>query len=83
MARQEGAKNQALMIEKFCAVAKHCLAYNNFFSTFAVTGALDFERVRKLKDAWALVPKKVLKTIQQVSATEMAVVAGEKIAKAR
>lgn len=67
VAHQDGAKHQALMIEKFAQVAKYCLAVNNLFSIFAIIGALDFDRVRNLTDAWALVPKKALKIIHRVS----------------
>jgi hypothetical protein len=59
IAAQVTPKDQAAMIEKFVTVSRHCLGLQNFFSVFAVVGALDFENVRKLKDAWLLVSKKV------------------------
>ena len=59
VATQTTAKSQAAMIDKFAEVARRCLAHHNFFSVFAILGALDFPDVRRLADAWALVSKQV------------------------
>lgn len=68
---QEGTKAQASMIAKFIEVAQLCLRLRNAFSIFAILGALDFPQVRKLKDAWDLVPKKLLKVKKKLEDTIM------------
>mmetsp|Transcript_21541 Transcript_21541/g.64107 ORF Transcript_21541/g.64107 Transcript_21541/m.64107 type:complete len:1164 (+) Transcript_21541:247-3738(+) len=52
------AKERAAMITKFIKVAEHCLKLGNFFSLFAVLGALCFPEVARLRSAWERVPEK-------------------------
>ena len=54
------------MIIKFLNVANLCLLMNNLNSVFSVVGALGFPEVKKLKDAWEMVPKKSKKIMEHV-----------------
>eukprot|EP00048_Salpingoeca_helianthica_P017370 m.236897 g.236897 ORF g.236897 m.236897 type:complete len:733 (-) comp20824_c0_seq1:75-2273(-) len=68
---QQTPKEQAGMISKFAEVVRHCLAQRNLYSVFAIVGALGFPKIRKLKDAWDLVPRKVARYLQQLEETIM------------
>jgi len=57
------AKDQAALIGKFIRTADHSVHLGNFFSLFAILGALCFPAVTRLRTAWEKVPDK-LKRLQ-------------------
>lgn len=56
-------KDQAALIGKFIRTADHSVHLGNFFSLFAILGALCFPSVTRLRAAWEKVPDK-LKRLQ-------------------
>jgi son of sevenless-like protein len=48
-------KSRARMVEKMISLAQHCLAMNNFSSTFAIVAGLETSAVFRLKKTWELI----------------------------
>lgn len=54
---QQGDRDRADMIVRFLSIAKHLIALNNFYSSFAVVVGLKMTPVRRMS-AWSFVPEK-------------------------
>src|SRR5689334_11493769 len=66
---EESVKQQALLIAKFIKIAASCLLQLNYNTLMEILTGLNHSCISRLKNAWALVPDKYIKTLKKLGDT--------------